>query len=297
MNLNQLYYFQMVAELQHYHQAAAELNISQPSLSRSMANLEEELGLFLFEKQGRNIVLTKYGRIFAEHVNKIIDELENTKKRMENLASSTDGHIDIAYVSPLAKHYIPFSARRFLDIEENRNVTFSFSQDYTAKMIEGLKADRFDVVFGSYSEGESDLSFVPIIRQELVAIVPHDHELAGLDEIEARQIENYSLIAYERYSGLGKFTRKLFKELEINPEIICESSDEGSIVALVEAGFGVAIVARVSEVERANVKILPLKDVGMHHDVYMIYHKYRYLAPAVQNFINFIKKQAASTLK
>ena len=50
MNLNQLYYFQKVAQLQHYHQAAKELNISQPSLSRSIANLEEELGVFYFRK-------------------------------------------------------------------------------------------------------------------------------------------------------------------------------------------------------------------------------------------------------
>ena len=59
MNLNQLYYFQKVATLQHYHQAAEKLNISQPSLSRSISNLEEELGLKLFVKKGRNIELIK----------------------------------------------------------------------------------------------------------------------------------------------------------------------------------------------------------------------------------------------
>ena len=76
MNLNQLYYFQKVAQLQHYHQAAKELNISQPSLSRSIANLEEELGVSLFQKNGRNIELTKYGSIFLEHVNRIIEEIK-----------------------------------------------------------------------------------------------------------------------------------------------------------------------------------------------------------------------------
>ena len=75
MNLNQLYYFQKVAQLQHYHQAAKELNISQPSLSRSIANLEEELGVSLFQKNGRNIELTKYGSIFLEHVNKLLEHL------------------------------------------------------------------------------------------------------------------------------------------------------------------------------------------------------------------------------
>lgn len=294
MNLNQLYYFQTVANLQHYHQAAIELNISQPSLSRSMANLEEELGLFLFEKQGRNIVLTKYGKVFLEHVNKIIDELENTKKRMDNLASSSEGHIDIAYVSPLSKHYIPHAARSFLQIEENQNVTFSFAQNFTDKMIEGLKADKYDVVFGSYVSGEPQLNFVPIIRQDLVVIVPKDHILANNDSINLKDIIPYSVIAYDKFSGLGKFTRKIFKEANMNLNIICESSDESSILSLVESGFGVALVARVYEVEKADVKILTLNDLKVNHDVYMIYHSNRYLAPAVQNFISFIKKEMST---
>jgi len=294
MNLNQLYYFQMIARLQHYHQAALELNISQPSLSRSMSNLEDELGLFLFEKHGRNIVLTKYGKVFLEQVDKIIDELEATKRRMENLASSSNGHIDIAYVSPLAKHYIPHSARSFLDMNENRNVTFTFTQEFTAKMIVGLKENKFDVVFGSYAEGEMDLNFVPIIRHELVVIAPLNHALSAFDSIDIRGIEPYPVIAYDRFSGLGKFTKSIFKNFGMNPDIICESSDEASIGALVESGFGVALVAKVSDVEKLDVKMIKLLNEDMYHDVYMIYHKNRYMAPAVQNFINFIKKQKDS---
>lgn len=66
MTLNQLTYFRKIARLEHFSRAAEELNISQPSLSRSMDTLERELGLPLFEKQGRNVVLTKYGRIFFD---------------------------------------------------------------------------------------------------------------------------------------------------------------------------------------------------------------------------------------
>ena len=61
MNLNQLYYFKTLAELEHYTKAAEKLNISQPTLSHSISSMEKELGANLFEKQGRNVVLTKYG--------------------------------------------------------------------------------------------------------------------------------------------------------------------------------------------------------------------------------------------
>ena len=64
MNLNQLYYFKTIAKLQNIRIASEKLNVSQPSLSVSMTNLEDELGIKLFEKQGRNVKLTKYGKIF-----------------------------------------------------------------------------------------------------------------------------------------------------------------------------------------------------------------------------------------
>ena len=72
MNLNQLYYFRTLAELEHYTKAAEKLNISQPTLSHSIAAMEKELGANLFEKQGRNVVLTKYGRIYLDFASHII---------------------------------------------------------------------------------------------------------------------------------------------------------------------------------------------------------------------------------
>lgn len=90
MTLNQLEYFQKVATLQHFRQAAELLKISQPSLSRSMSLLEEKLGLMLFEHQGRNVVLTKSGRVFLEHVNRILEEVHIAEHKMKQLAGSMD---------------------------------------------------------------------------------------------------------------------------------------------------------------------------------------------------------------
>ena len=75
MTLNQILYFRKVARLENYHQAAEELYISQPSLSRSMAALESELGITLFEKKGRGVVLTNAGRLFLEHAEAIAEDL------------------------------------------------------------------------------------------------------------------------------------------------------------------------------------------------------------------------------
>ena len=85
MNLNQLYYFKTVAQLQHFRKAAEKLNISQPSLSLSISNLEKELGTYLFERQGRNVSLTKYGEIYLEYVKEALSILEIGEKKLRKI--------------------------------------------------------------------------------------------------------------------------------------------------------------------------------------------------------------------
>lgn len=290
MTLNQLQYFQKVAELQHFRQAAEALKISQPSLSRSMALLEDELNLMLFEHQGRNIVLTKSGRIFLEHVNRILDEVHIAEYKMKQLAGS-GGHIDIAYVFPLANYYIPHTVRTFLDIDKNRNVTFSFNQSHTVDMIRGLKADRHDVIFGSFVPDEPDISFVPILRQEIVVITPKDHPLTKKENVCCSDLTKYPVIGYDRHSGLGGFINQFYKEQKLNINTVCECPDENAIAALVAENFGISLVAHVDAVDQANVAVLPLSDQSLTHTVYMGYIRDKYQIPAVKRFIQFIKKE------
>ena len=75
MNLNHLQYFRVLAKLEHYTQAAEQLSITQPSLSHAISTLEKELGTYLFEKQGRNVRLTKYGRVFQTNVENCVVEI------------------------------------------------------------------------------------------------------------------------------------------------------------------------------------------------------------------------------
>ena len=142
MTLNQLSYFYQAAVLEHFNQAAEKMNITEPSLSRSIAALEDELGVTLFEKRGRNVILTKAGEIFLEHVSTILDDVKRAENKMHQIATD-GGHIDIAYVSPLAKVFIPTIVRSFLTEKENKNITFNFFQDITSVNIDGLKKGRY----------------------------------------------------------------------------------------------------------------------------------------------------------
>ena len=293
MTLNQLGYFYQAAVLQHFNQAAEKMNISEPSLSRSIAALEDELCVTLFEKSGRNVILTKEGEIFLEHATQILDDLKRAENKMHHLATD-GGHIDIAYVSPLAREYIPRTVRNFLSLEQNKNITFNFNQDITSVNIEGLKKGAYDLIFGSYSANEPNIEFVPIIKQEIVAILPAGHPLSRKEALQAADFADYQVLGYNRHSGLGKYTRSFFKEHGIAPNFICESPDENGIASLVAQGFGIALVADVDTIYRDEICIRPLiSSESFSHTVYMGYMRGKYQLPAVQRFIAFVRNVQA----
>ena len=101
MEWQQLKYFQTVANLQHISKAAKVLSITQPALSRAILRLEKELGVPLFERQNRTIVLSQYGRLFLNHVNKMILEFEEGKQEIQDLLDPEHGTVSIVFLHSL----------------------------------------------------------------------------------------------------------------------------------------------------------------------------------------------------
>lgn len=290
MTLNQIRYFYIIARHLNYHRAAEELQISQPSLSRSMRALENELDVILFERQGRNVVLTKYGHMFMEHAVRILEEVDIAEQKMKQI-SQKGGHIDIAYVYPLANSYIPHTVRRFLNIPVNKNVTFSFTQDITANLIKELKNNKHDVIFGAYAEDEPSVTFVPVMRQELLILVPKTHPLADKDKVSLSVLNEYPVIGYDHTSGMGKEMKNICKKYHLHPHIAVECPDENSIAALVAEDFGIALTACADTLSSFHVQTLHPEEEDMYHSIYMAYLKDRYRIPATNRFIRFVEKE------
>lgn len=112
MNLNQLIYFETLAQLEHVSRASEKLNIAQPSLSKAIANLEQELGVDLFEKQGRNVVLTRQGKLYLDYVQKALKSLEEGRSALQRMQSELNLRIDIGFVSSLQARMMPAAVGR-----------------------------------------------------------------------------------------------------------------------------------------------------------------------------------------
>ena len=288
MNLYHLRYFVTLAHLEHYTKAAEILTITQPSLSHAISSLEKELGVKLFEKDGRNIVLTKCGQTFLTDIEQSLDTLDSSVKRLR-LAGRGEGRIDIGMLRTLSDT-VPKYVKDFLDIHPSKNIQFYFhtSTNLTSDIIRDLKDRRYDIAFCSRMENEPSIDFVPVDRQELVLIVPNGHPLADHDTIDLRETRPYPQICFSHHSGLRPVIDKLFEQCGGTPKADYFLEEEQAIAGLVSAGLGIAVVPRMSILHYMPVKMIEITEPAWERVIYMAILKNVYQAPVVQNLKAYI---------
>ena len=286
MNLQQLYYFRKLAEVQHYTEAAKALYITQPSLSDSIASLESELSVALFQKKGRGIELTKYGQEFYQYVNQALGVLEHGIAIMKEKSDSVTGTIDVGCIPTLLGDFLPDA----LDLyhEKHPQVNFNLFQDKSIPVAEGVSAGDYDIGFCSMVENKEDLVFVPITYQELIVIVRNGHPLARYDSMELTALRDYILSTYRDTIPIGKTIRKILKDKGL--EAAYSYDDEISIAGRINRSSKAAIVADTPFLKQFdNLKKIHLTDVPLGtRMLYMVYSKKNFITAAVEAFANFM---------
>lgn len=286
MNLPQLYYFRKLAEVQHYTKAAKELYITQPSLSDSIASLEKELGVSLFQKKGRCIHLTKYGEEFYGYVNESLGILEHGIALMKEQAGRISGTIDIGCIPTLLGDFLPNALEHYRT--KNPLANFNIYQGMSLDIANGVSEGRYDLGFCSMASDISDLVFVPITYQELILIVSNTHPLAPRDSIFLTELKGCKLMTYRDTLPIGRTVRGLLKEKGV--EALYSYDDEISIAGQIVTSGKAAIVADTPFLKQFdNLSKIHLSDVPKDtRMIYMVYSKKNFITAAVEAFANFM---------
>jgi DNA-binding transcriptional LysR family regulator len=287
MNLKHLEYFRLLAEVKHYTLAAEQLSIAQPSLTYAISELEKELGVYLFERNGRNIRLTKYGNIFLEYVDKSLNTLEDGRRTLDDLVSPTKGKIDLSFIYTLGSKFVPVMVKNFLSQKNHQDISFSFSQGTTQRLIEGLKADKYDLALCSFVEEEKEIDFIPLFKQELVLVVPSNHPLAEFTSIDMKETESYPFVSFNKKSGLRDIINQLFKEAQIRPKIVYEVEEDSAAIGLVSMNYGIALMPNIWMLKHFDVKVLTINNPPYERIIYMASLKNQYVRPVVHLFKGF----------
>ena len=285
MTLQQLKYFQVLSRIQHYTKASQALNITQPSLSYAIAELEKELNVDLFEKHGKKICLSLQGEIFLKYVEGAFRQLDEGIDRIKQM-SPLRGKVNLGYISSLSSSFLPEVLTSFYKEEANSAITFNFVQNLNNALMESLKEGLIDLAF--CPNPYKDVASVPILEQELYLIVPKNHPYADRKEIDIHAVKDESFILTNKKSGLRHMINGIFREMKISPQIDFEAEDCNVAITFVSLNYGLSIIPRMPTLETGDICSLRIKNPEFSRVIYMAWIESKHLPPVVKRVKDFI---------
>ncbi|MBP2001282.1 LysR family transcriptional activator of glutamate synthase operon [Paenibacillus shirakamiensis] len=257
MELRQLLYFVKVAQREHVTQAAEELHVAQSAVSRQIHQLEEELGVDLFIQKGRNVHLTAVGQLFCSRIETILKDLDRAVDEVHEFLDPELGEIRLGFPHSLGSHLIPSLVAEFR--KRYPNVKFRFKQGMFPSLIRDVVSAEVDLAFISpFPESHEHVEGNLMLTEELVAIVPSAHPLAGEETIHLNQLKDEPFILFSEGYSLRPIVWKACIEAGFTPKIAFESEETDTIRGLVAAGMGVSILPEMALYE-TNHRLQPAR--------------------------------------
>lgn len=290
MELRQLKYFIEVAKREHVTEAANYLHVAQSAVSRQIFNLEEELGVDLFIREGRTVRLTKIGRIFLEHAERAIHVIDDARRVVEEYRDPEKGTIHIGFSASLASYILPTSISYFR--EEHPHVQFVLNEGSYSELIEAVIQGEINMaLLGPLPQDQKKIKSTPLFTEDIVALLPSSHPLANRSSIKLTELRDDPFILYPQGYVLHDVIMEGCLQRGFHPQVSFEGKDLDAIKGLVSAGLGVTLLPEVTLVdnlprETARVSIV---EPSLKRTVGVVVPKERELLPTEKVFFEFVR--------
>jgi LysR family transcriptional regulator, benzoate and cis,cis-muconate-responsive activator of ben and cat genes len=270
MELRQFRYFVAVADEQNFTRAAERLHMTQPPLSRQIQQIEEDVGLPLFERGSRPLRLTEAGRIFYTHAKRLVDEADEVAQLTRRLAQLAE-RIVIGFVPSTLYGALPSVIRAFR--EAAPKIELSLIEMYTVEQLGALKGARIDVGFGRLRFDDAQVTREVLTDEPLIAALPEGHPLAADNAaVELVALARETLIVYPSTPRPSFAEQQLsaFRDQALEPAAIHEVRELQTALGLVAAQVGVTLVPRSVEGLRPHgVQYRPLTKTAASSPIIM----------------------------
>jgi DNA-binding transcriptional LysR family regulator len=244
MELRHLRYFVAVAEEQNVTRAAARLHVSQPPVSRQIRDLENEIGVALFEHGAKSLRLTDAGRVFLDEAKAVLKRASESVEMAKAVGDGKRGEIRVGYAPSLTAQLLPRVLRFFQ--ETNPQVRVQLHDLSSQDMLRGVQDGWLHLGWMVRPSENSlkGLDFVEASRHSVCVAMPLGHRLAQTRKIGIAQIIDENLLAFTRadYPENHEWLAQLFKPFGREPAITEEHESSASLIAALEAGRGIALV-------------------------------------------------------
>lgn len=290
MELRQIKYFIEVAKREHVTDAANALHVAQSAVSRALQNMETELGVDLFLREGRNVKLTPIGRVFLPYMQQAIRVIEDGTQVIKEYTDPERGTINVGFPSSLATYILPTAISAFR--EQYPNVKFNLHQgSYRYLKDSVLNGDINMALLGPVPLEDKKLQGTILFTENIVALLPVGHPLAKSKSLKLTDLQNEDFVLFREGFVLRDVVSNACSRLGFSPRVSFEGEDIDSIKGLVSGGLGISLVPEITLVDnlpRSTVQI-PITNPEVRRSVGVVIPKDRQLLPTELLFHQFLK--------
>jgi DNA-binding transcriptional LysR family regulator len=274
--------FISAAELRSFAAAAKVLHLSLPAFSRRISNLEARLGVRLFDRTTRSVELTLLGSRFLREIGAVVESLDRSVHGLRDAAHLVAGDVSVACVFSAVHHFLPPVIGRYR--ERHPNVVVRIMEQGADGVFAAVKHGEADFGINYIGMQEPDITFTPLLKEPYVLACRADHALAGRRTMRWDELAAWDHVRVSQASRNRVAIDQALAELPALPRPVCEVRHVSTLIGLVEAGLGVAIVPQLSVPGRpATVVGIPLVP-AVARTIGIIQRAGRTLSPAAAAF-------------
>ncbi|MGV9797256.1 LysR substrate-binding domain-containing protein [Mycobacterium sp. NPDC003449] len=269
MELRHLRYFRAVGEELHFGRAAERLHIAQPPLSQQIRQLERELGVSLLTRTTRSVELTAAGRAYLDRAVEILDAVDDAGAQARRIAGGTEGRLSIGCVGSATYSLLPALVRALG--ESLPGVEVSVHGEMLAPaQLDALRSGDVDLALLRPPVNQDGILAEVVRRDRLLAALPAGHRLADTAEVAVEDLRDEDFVVHAGHgrSVMSSLVAAICAEAGYAPRIRQEVSETSTLVTLVAAGLGVAIVPDpTAALDIAGVRYVPLAPATLGIDL------------------------------
>lgn len=287
MELKQLQYFMAICEELHFTRAAEKLGVSAPNISQQIRRLEEELGVLLFDRVGKTIVLTDAGAILREHGAAVFRHLQQAGDAIADLKQMQGGSLSIGVLPGDAD--LMFNAM-LLNFHQTYP-TLSLSLLETTKVTEQVLDRSIDVGVTIGPVIDERLTTIPLFHEEFSLAVSMNDPLATENFIPLNRLQGLKMVMFPGDHQCRKLIDRFCMDNGFTLQSHLVTTTLSSLLQMVQSGVGTCVLPRLllENLHNPDIKVVHLRNPTPSQDICLIYRSDRYVGYAMRTFIKTLR--------
>lgn len=290
MELHQLRYFCAVAETRSFTRAARQEHVAQPSLSQQIIKLEGELGAKLFDRLPKSTRLTAFGKAFLPKAKAILRQIGEAKTEIHEMAGIEKGEITVGVIPTIAPYFLPPILSSFA--REHPAIVINVAEEITSVLLERLHEGRIDLAVLTLPVPGQELICEPLVNEPLYAVLPKDHTLSSRSTVALSDIGNEPFLLLKEGHCFRENTISACRRSGLTPNVVFESGQFATILAMVAAGMGISIVPRMAIQKMAGCRFVRLEGERNLRRIGTVRLRSHFCSRAQHAFLNHLERQA-----